>query len=268
MNSQQALQSILDFNNTRKSANDYLSTANTQYGVTDAQSRAAALRSSINNTTNLIAAVPDSVSGRTQGSLVSDAQRTRLVGMEQAPLSGQLATQQGAYGVADQDLKDARGLASTYASNAYGADSDKLAALNTTYGNLKAKEDADREYQQWLQGFQEQQRQFNETISQQKAAAASALSGLGKFNTPATASKPDAFSSVDKQGATNSILAMLKTGDINRIRREISAINASAGYGNNYDKYKVQLIQQYMNNSQYGALINKAIQGNVTVGKF
>lgn len=114
--------------------------------------------------------------------------------------------------------------------------------------------------------FAEQQRQFNETLAQQKAnAAASASGGLGgAFNfgggsqTPATPAQQapanDPYAKIDKTGAQNSIKALLATKDVARINREYNAIKASAGYGNVFDQYKMGLLSsvlQPQNNQAY-----------------
>ncbi len=84
---------------------------------------------------------------------------------------------------------------------------------------------------------------------------ASELAALGgNQGTPAT----DQFSAVDKQGATNAILSLLKTGNPGLINTTIGAINKSAGYGNTYDKFKQSLLQSYTKNSPYASLLSQA----------
>lgn len=115
----------------------------------------------------------------------------------------------------------------------------------------------------------EQQRQFNESQAQQKALAGAAGSfapsfGGGGAGAPASA---DPYGSVNKQGAANAIVGLLKTNNAGTIKSTIDAINASARNGNLYDKYKLELLKNYQNSSQYGPLINKAYSYNATAAK-
>lgn len=143
-----------------------------------------------------------------------------------------------------------------------------VANLKTSYGGRKAtlesalagigQNDYSTAYSMFNQdrAFDEQQRQFNESLSAQQKAAASQsnpfaglFGGAGKAEAP-----PDSYANVDKQGATNAVKALLSTGNRDTINRTIAAITDSANRGNAYDRFKLELLDMYRKNSQYGSL--------------
>jgi hypothetical protein len=66
-----------------------------QLGISDVRTRVQGLREQLMNTESLLRGVEGSVTGRTQNSLVTEAQRQRLVASEQAPMSELLRTMGG-----------------------------------------------------------------------------------------------------------------------------------------------------------------------------
>ena len=111
-------------------------------------------------------------------------------------------------------------------------------------------------YQQQLDR-DEQARQFNESLAQQKRQAASSTAALASlYGQTNQNNAPDVYARVDKQGATNAIKALLSTGNRDTINRTIAAITDSANRGNTYDKFKLELLDAYRQNSQYGNLLN------------
>lgn len=110
--------------------------------------------------------------------------------------------------------------------------------------------------------FAEQQRQFNETLAQQRASAQAAAAaaanpsfgfgGGGQApNQPAGAADP--YGNIDKGSAMKSIQALMNTNDPARINREYNAIKASAGYGNVFDQYKLGLLNSFSTPSKTAA---------------
>lgn len=101
------------------------------------------------------------------------------------------------------------------------------------------QQDIDNDYRQ--QQLAEQQRQFNEQLAQSRAAAASANSfsptlGGGGGQAPAAQDplKARAFAAVSD---------LLGTKNTGLISKTYDAIRKSAGYGNAYDKLKLQLLE-------------------------
>lgn len=144
----------------------------TQLGLPDARTRVQALQSNLLNTENAIKAVDPNVTARTSGSLVTEAQRGRLVNMEKAPLTDTYSSQNQAYGQESGNLANLNqqaiqqaGLAESDYKNKRQSLADQLQLAVTQENQRIAKEESDR-------AFAENQRQFN-VSSAQKASAAS-----------------------------------------------------------------------------------------------
>lgn len=105
--------------------------------------------------------------------------------------------------------------------------------------------------------FYEQQRQFNESqrlareqmAAQQRAAAASSFSP--SITAPAATQSAAGGGGVDQGRAQAAVLGLLNTKNKNTILKTYDAIRKSAGYGNTYDKYKLQLINSIPEFQQY-----------------
>jgi len=150
----QALQDLTNFQTSQKSPVDAYNEAVTQLGIPDVRTNVTGLRKQIADTTALLNALPDSVTGRTSGSLVTDAQRGRILGMERAPLDQANAGYNNAYGVASANLADLTGQAQNQASLVEQGQKNIEGALSTRYQGIKSAEDtkaaqaaADRQYQ-------------------------------------------------------------------------------------------------------------------------
>lgn len=115
---------------------------------------------------------------------------------------------------------------------------------NQIYGQELQQDLAERQ-------FQESIRQFNEQMAEQarqRAAAAAAaknniLAGLGGGGQTSQPQAAQGGIDANTQKAYNDVKNLLSK-DAARIQREYSAIKASAGYGNAYDRLKLQLIEQ------------------------
>lgn len=134
-------------------------------GVPDARTRVQALRTQMLNNENLLNNVEGSVTGRTSGSLVTEAQRSRLVATEKQPLAETEATLGKTYNDANTGLTDLLGQAQTESDLAGKSYSTKRQSLadQLAYAQ-KQKSDA------------ESTRQFNVSeankVATSKAAAA------------------------------------------------------------------------------------------------
>lgn len=153
-------------------------------GVGDVRQRVNSIRGTLLNTENLLNGVDSSVTGRTSGSLVTEAQRQRLVNLERQPLAQQYNSQQGALGNETANLSDLLGQASNRSNlissgqqQKIGNLKDLLSVATQKEAQQRAQAEADRQYQLAMQQFQESQRQFQQSLAAQKssAAASSAL---------------------------------------------------------------------------------------------
>jgi len=119
--------------------------------------------------------------------------------------------------------------------------------------------------------FEEQQRQFNANLAfqRQQAAANSAsgnvLSSLFGGSQPAAQQTQQQGPDQVTQRAYNAIQDLLSTKNAGLIQNTYNAIKKSAGYGNAYDKVKLQLIEQlYPTVKNYGK--NSVPLGPVNLG--
>jgi hypothetical protein len=257
-NSAQALSQLQSAQGSAQDPNSILQAQNQALGVNNAQQTVTGLRGAINNSTKLLQQVAPSVMGRTGSSLVTNAQATRQIANEQAPISQQLSQQGSQYNQAQQDLTQLQGQAQQQASGIYQGQQDKLSYLQNLYNSLYGQEqDAAKQA--------EAKREFDAQLAASKAQAAAAnkafsLSGGGGSSSTSTQTK-DPYAAVNKQNAANAIVGLLKGNNAGTVAKTIAAIGASARNGNLYDQYKLALLKQYQANSPYARLINQAISG-------
>jgi len=166
MDSKSALKELKKAQSTRKGAGDYYNKYQQELGVNDVKTRADDMRGLIRNTETALKGVPEAVSGRTRGQLVTEAQRARLSNLEQQPLAEQLSGLQGGYSDEMQSYRDLLGQAGTQTQFAYQNDADKLAALEGNYNRIFQKETAAAEEARWRKQMAEETRRFNAQLAQ------------------------------------------------------------------------------------------------------
>lgn len=165
-NVQAAKSALTAFQGSQKSANDILNSAMTQYGVQGAQDTKNNLETTLNNTTKALNAVPDSVTGRTSRSLVTEAQRQAIVNNEQNPIRQALSDQQGEYGIASNNYSDLSGKATALANAELGQQSAKESQLEQNYQDAVSQAAAQLAAQQEAAKEAEQKREFNISSAQ------------------------------------------------------------------------------------------------------
>lgn len=177
-----ALSALNTFNAGAKTPDQILQEQNQATGVNAAQQTLTGLRGAIANTTNLLRQVAPSVMGRTANSLVTNAQATRQIGNEQAPIQQNLSDEGTQYGTATQDYSMASDKAKTAADLAYSGQQDQQSYLQNLYNVLYGKEqDASK--------AAEAKREFDAQLAA-SAKASSGLAGIlggGLGGTPTTA---------------------------------------------------------------------------------
>jgi hypothetical protein len=139
-NSQQALADIQAFDSSRANPTDVLSQAEGKYGINQSRQRLVGLRSAIMGTEGLLNAVDPSVTGRTSNSLVTEAQRSRMVANERAPIAEQYSQQQGALSNENASLSDAQSQAAKEAQLRLSGDDTKRSSLQSLYDSLYKRE--------------------------------------------------------------------------------------------------------------------------------
>lgn len=239
-NSQDALNQLQQIQSQSQDPNTILANQRQQLGVDKSQETVTGLRGAINNTTKLLQQVAPSVMGRTGNSLVTNAQASRQIQNEQAPISANLNQEGTDYNQANTDLQNLQQQAQQAASGIYQGQQDKLSYAQNLYNTLYQKERDAQAAQQAEADRQEQIRQFN---ASQSAASSGGFNLTGANADPAksatSASQPDPT----QQKAYNDVKNLL-TKDSGRIQQEYEAIKKSAGFGNAYDKIKQALIEQ------------------------
>lgn len=236
--SQDAFNELQTFQKSRRKSQDVLRESENRLGLPTATQRQAGLRAAITNTENLIRSVEPSVAGRTSGSLVNEAQKTRLIGLERAPLDESFREQSRAFEGESANINELKRQALTDAQLAIAEDDTRQNTLKGLYEALYQREQEER-------AFAEQQRQFNEQLALSKRAAsggsglASLLSGGGGLTSGGGAPAADPT----KQKAMADVGNLFKREGQKSFFDEITAIYKSANYGNTYDKAKLELIK-------------------------
>lgn len=158
-------------------ATDQYNKITTQLGIPDARTRVQALQSNLLNTENAIKSVDPSVTARTSGGLVTEAQRGRLVNMEKQPLTDTYNEQNQAYGTEQGNLN---GLMTQADQQASLADSD--------YKNKRQSLADQLTFAQKQQSDAEAKREFDVSASQKASSG-------GSSNNPAAGYKVGRLSS-------------------------------------------------------------------------
>lgn len=167
------------------SSSDVLSQAETQYGVPQLQTNVNNLRTLTGNLTNSIAAVDPSVTGRTAGTLTTEAQRGAIVDREQAPITAQLGTANTALGQASDDYNTADSNAKDAATATESDNQNKYNALLQTYNIANAREAAQAQAQASAAQQAEAEREFNTSEADTNANNAANRSASSSATTPA-----------------------------------------------------------------------------------
>lgn len=120
---------------------DQLSTSTgNALGIPAAQQQVSGLRGAINNTTQLLSQVAPSVMGRTQNSLVTQAQANAQITNGQAPLNDQLNKEQTDYSGANSDLTNLTNQQNSMVGNDLTNQQNQLSYLQGIYSDLSASE--------------------------------------------------------------------------------------------------------------------------------
>lgn len=165
-NSQEALANYQTIQSSRKKPQDILRESEERLGIPTATQRQVGLRGAITNTENLIRGVDPSVSGRTQGSLVTDAQKQRLIAMEREPLSDQFREQSRALEGETASIAELQRRASQESQLAIAADDAAENAARGLYQTLYQREQDDIARQERERAFQAEQAAARRASSQ------------------------------------------------------------------------------------------------------
>lgn len=138
--SQDALAALQQYRGGMRSSGDILADQSRRFGVDAAGETVSGLRGAINNTTKLLRQVAPSVMGRTAQSLVTNAQATRQIANESAPIAQQLSDQGSQLGMATDEYGRALDRAQTATSGLLNDQENQLSYLQNIYNNLYGRE--------------------------------------------------------------------------------------------------------------------------------
>lgn len=170
-----AYQTLQDFQANRATPDSAVAAGQDKYGVTGIGSQLDALRTMTGNLQTSIKNVDPSVTGRTAGSLVTEAQRGAIVNNERAPLVDQYnATQNNANEVSHQ-YDEATGLASNYANSLLQGDENKY---NELFGNYTTLAGREADAAKAAEAKREFDLQLADSQAARKAAASSGAGGI------------------------------------------------------------------------------------------
>lgn len=183
----QALQDYNSFTSGMQTPQSIVQGADQSTGVTGAQQQVSGLRQAITNTTNLLNQVAPSVYGKTQNSLVTNAQATGQIAAQDAPIQTKLSGLNTSEGNASSDLTSAENNASTLAGAEQTGQTAQQTALMDLYKTLSSNETNSSQAQEAIREFN-----ASNAIAQQNAntSASSAASSAAKSATP-TATQGD-----------------------------------------------------------------------------
>lgn len=234
MDSASLAQQLSDYDSKRRSSVDVLNEAMGKYGVPEIRNRVAGLRTTLTNTENALNAVDPSVTGRTQGSLVTESQRQKQVQNERAPIAEQYGTFSRSLSDTQANLSDQEKAAQLLAQGQLNDYESGRSALAGRYqlavdreSEQRRREEADRAYQLQVQ----------EAADARRSAAASIARPTLGSGTSAPAQDSN------KQRAIAAVNDLLGTKNKALIQKTYEAIKKSAGFGNTYDQAKLQLIE-------------------------
>lgn len=185
-------QQLADYTNYQKGMSNPLDLYNkqtTNLGVGDVRGRVNSLNTTLLNTENALNQVDPSVTGRTQGSLVTEAQRNRLVNLERQPIAAQYGQQSNQLNTQQANLRDLLGQASNMSNLEMQGQQNKLQALGDIYNKEFTRQqtaEVARLEAERVAYQKEQDRITNEYNRRQQQQQSRASSGDGGGSSPAT----------------------------------------------------------------------------------
>lgn len=162
---------IAEYDKNKVTSADALNKALAQFGVPEIRNTVSGLRTTLANTNNAYNNVDPSVTGRTQGSLVTEAQRQKQVSNERAPIAQQIQGQSTALSDNQRSLDEANAQATTLATNQVNDYNTGRAALQSQYDTTYKREQDAAAAEAARQAAAESTRQFNEQQATTRSSA-------------------------------------------------------------------------------------------------
>lgn len=175
-------QQLATYDANKKSSADILNEAMSQYGVPEIRTRVSGLRTTLSNTENALNAVDPSVTGRTSRSLVTEAQRSRIVNKEREPIAAQYGSQSRALANESSNLNEQQRAAEMLAKGRMDDYTIGRNALQTQYNDALSRESEQRRREEAdrLFAFNKAEADRNYSLNVQAAKARAATGGTTK----------------------------------------------------------------------------------------
>lgn len=252
VSSQQALQDLTNFQTQEQAPIDVYNSAVSSLGIPDVRTNVTNLRTSIANTTALLNALPDDVTGRTSGSLVTEGQRDRILASESAPLTTSLGTENSAYNDASSNLNDLLNQATTQTGLVEQGNQNITSALTSRYQGIQSDE-------QYKATQAAQQQQFDLTVKQIQASQSQFEQQM------ALAQKQ--FAEGQREFNVGQTAASAPTANQNLLS-DLSGIAAAyqSNLGKNANGLREQIIQQLT--TRYGASVDPKTIANLVYNTY
>src|SRR3990167_4135416 len=177
--SRSALASLDRFQKTRKSPTDIINEAMAQYGVPEIRGRVSDLRKTLTNTEQSLRGVEKSVTGRTQGSLVTEAQRSAIANKEREPIMEDYSSISGNLNTEIGNLESALGVAQALSSANVALQEGDYQGLLDRYNITSSAESEMQRRKEAAQAAAESRRQFDLKLQESRASRAGSGGGLG-----------------------------------------------------------------------------------------
>lgn len=231
-NPEQAIGDIAQFEGSRQNPLDMYNKALEGLGLTDARARVTGLRKQLLDNENLINNLEGDISGRTQGALVTENQRRKLLASEAAPLSQRQQQLSGTFDSAYGDYGNILKEGSQQTQFQLQGDSIRRQALMDRLQQAIERQGTDEdkrrwqaqfdqlaqqqalEAQQWERQFAESQRQFNAEQERLKASASSGAGGSARRSSGSSGSSGSGGSSsgsITQEDARNEFLGYIQS---------------------------------------------------------
>lgn len=170
-----------DYSSKMETPEQALAEQNGALGVDAAQQKVSGLRTAINNTTTLLKQVAPSIMGRTADSLVTNAQATRQIANESAPINDTLLQQNQDYNTANDDYTRTSSKAQQLADVKITGQNNQRSYLMDLYKTALSSEQEQAK-------LAESQRQAN--MSSAASSASPSFGGMSGGSSPAPTAPP------------------------------------------------------------------------------
>lgn len=217
---------LTSFQKQMKTGTQFHTKYQNELGISRAESAVDSQKESMNLTQGIMSSLPNSLSGRTQSSFVTENQRQRQIQQEMQPLTRNLQQQSEQYGMMSNNLGDLRSEAAKRTGFDYKTQMDRESQLNqiwkqlnsqasTQYKNLQKAESQKAHYVQ----LKDRSDRFAQQLAEQRRQFEASLASISRQYASSPSYKPAVPKNVMdffQKAATDPIGAVAGTGVVQR----------------------------------------------------